>query len=412
MFDHVFICCRERGSRRPNAPTLWRALLILTLALAGAPANGEADNSFASFLAALWPDAAAQGITRATFDAAFAGVTPDAGVMASMRRQPEYGKPYAAYFAGMVSPSRVAIGQRKSVQWNDTLRAVERKFGVEAPILVSIWGIESSYGDAQEHWDVFRSLATLAQARFQHPLFRDELLNALKILQEDHIPRRKFVGSWAGAMGQPQFLPSSFRTYSVDFDGDGRPDIWRSVPDVVASIANYLQKWGWKAGMPWGFEVALPRGFDYPTAGRGPLAAWRKRGLARADGSPLPEGGEATLFFPSGATGPAFLVTENFVVLKRFNNSDAYALAVGELADQLGWRAPIRAAWPANDFQPSREQRITLQHRLADLGYKIQDFAGHFDFELRDAVREQQKRLGTIPDGHPSRAFLERIAAP
>jgi peptidoglycan lytic transglycosylase B len=210
-------------------------------------------------------------------------------------------------------------------------------------------------------------------------------------------------------MGQPQFLPSSFLTYAVDFDGDGRPDIWRSVPDVVASIANYLQKSGWREGMPWGFEVTLPRGFDYPTAGRGTFTAWRERGLARTDGSPLPENGEALLFLPSGAAGPAFLVTENFVVLKRFNNSDAYALAVGELSDQLRGGAPIRAAWPANDFQPSREERIALQRRLADLGYKIQDFAGHLDFELRDAVREQQKRLGMLPDGHPSRAFLERM---
>ena len=258
---------------------------------------------------------------------------------------------------------------------------------------------------------MFRSLATLAQARFQHPLFRDELLSALKILQEDHIPRRQFVGSWAGAMGQPQFLPSSFLTYAVDFDGDGRPDIWRSVPDVLASIANYLRKSGWQAGVPWGFEVSLPRGFDFPTTGRGTFAAWAKRGLARADGSPLPERGEAILFFPSGAAGPAFLVTDNFIVLKRFNNSDAYALAVGELSDRLRGRAPISAAWPANDFQPSREERVALQRRLADLGYKIQDFAGHFDFELRDAVRQQQKRFGMIADGHPSRAFLERIAA-
>ena len=414
MFDdahHTLPRC-QRGRRRQRVGVLRHALLILALALASASASGETANPFAAFLAALWPDAAAQGVTRATFDAAFAGLTPDAGVMASVRRQPEYGKAYAAYLAGMVSPSRIAIGQRKLTQWNDTLRAVEKKFGVEAPILVSIWGIESSFGEAQEHWDVFRSLATLAQAGFQHPLFRDELLSALKILQEDHIPRRQFVGSWAGAMGQPQFLPSSFLTYAVDFDGDGRPDIWRSVPDVLASIANYLRKSGWQAGVPWGFEVLLPRGFDFPATGRATFAAWAKRGLARVDGSPFPESGEAILFFPSGADGPAFLVTDNFIVLKRFNNSDAYALAVGELSDRLRGRAPISAAWPANDFQPSREERVALQRRLADLGYKIQDFAGHFDFELRDAVRVQQKRFGMIADGHPSRAFLQRIAAP
>jgi membrane-bound lytic murein transglycosylase B len=386
---------------------LRRTLIVVVLALASAGASRAVENSFAAFLAALWRDAEAQGITRATFDAAFAGVNaPDAGVLALRQRQPEYGKPIAAYLAGMISPARIAIGQRKAAQWNDTLHAVERKFGVEGSILVSVWGIESSFGDAPDHWDVFRSLATLAQAHIQDPLFHDELLSALKILQDDHMPRRQFVGSWAGAMGQPQFLPSSFRTYAVDFDGDGRADIWNSVPDVLASIANYLRKFGWQSGLPWGFEVILPRGFDYPTAGRAAFAAWTKRGILRADGSALPESGEAILFFPSGAAGPAFLVTDNFIVLKRFNNSDLYALAAGELADRLRRLPPIRAAWPAGDFQPSREERIALQRRLAALGYKIEDFAGHFDFELRDAVREQQKRLGMIPDGHPGRAFL------
>jgi membrane-bound lytic murein transglycosylase B len=388
---------------------LRRIFLVLALALASAGASRAADNSFAAFLAALWRDAQAQGITRTTFDTALAGVTPDAGVLALRQRQPEYGKPVAAYLAGMISPARIAIGQRKAAQCNDTLQAVEHKFGVEASILVSVWGIESSFGDAPDHWDVFRSLATLAQAHIQHPLFRDELLSALKILQDDHIPRQQFVGSWAGAMGQPQFLPSSFRTYAVDFDGDGRADIWNSVPDVLASIANYLHKFGWQSGLPWGFEVILPRGFDYPTAGRAAFAAWTKRGVRRADGSALPQSGEAILFFPSGAAGPAFLVTDNFIVLKRFNNSDIYALAAGELAGRLHRLPPARAAWPADDFQPSREERIALQRRLAELGNKIEDFTGHFDFELRDAVREQQKRLGMIPDGHPGRAFLRQM---
>jgi peptidoglycan lytic transglycosylase B len=411
MVVHCSFPSHGRPARRHGAWILPRVLLMFGLALASVSANGEADGSFAAFLAALWPDAAARGISRATFDAALAGLAPDPGVMASMRRQPEYGKPFAAYLAGIVSPSRVVIGQRKIVQWRDTLRAVEKKFGVEAAILVSIWGIESSFGEGQARWDVFRSLATLAHAGFQHPLFRNELLSALQILQEDHIPRREFVGSWAGAMGQPQFLPSSFLNYAVDFDGDGRADIWRSVPDVLASIANYLQKSGWRAGVPWSFEVVLPRGFDYPTTGRDAFAAWAKRGLARADNGALPQSGDAILFFPSGAAGPAFLVTDNFIVLKRFNNSDAYALAVGELADRLQGLPPVRTAWPASDVQLSREERIALQRRLADLGYKIADFAGHLDFELRDAVREQQKRLGLIPDGHPNRALLQQIGA-
>jgi len=387
---------------------LRRALLILALVLASAHAKSETGNSFNAFLEALWPDAAAQGITRATFDAALAGLTPDPGVIAAMRRAPEYGKPFGAYLASMVSPSRIAIGLRKSAQWAVALRAVQDKFGVDPTILVSIWGIESSFGEAEERWDVFRSLATLAQARFQHPYFRNELLSALKILQNDHVPRREFLGSWAGAMGQPQFMPSSFLTYAVDFDGDGRADIWRSVPDVLASIANYLQKWGWQPRLPWGFEVVVPPGFDYRVS-RGTFAEWAQHGFRRADDGRFPTAGTAILFFPSGASGPAFLVTENFIVLKRFNNSDAYALAVAELSDRLRGLPPLRGAWPANDFQPSRDERVALQRRLADLGYKVDDFTGHFDFELRDAVRNLQQRFGMIPDGHPNRAFLDRV---
>ncbi len=386
------------------------ALLPAALLFASAAAQSQTASSFSGFLERLWPDAARQGINRATFDTAFAGLTPDPGVIAAARRAPEYGKPFGAYVASLASPSRIATGLRKSAQWAPTLAAVEEKFGVDRFILVSIWGVESSFGGGEQRWDVFRSIATLAQLRFQNPLFHDELLAALKILQDDRIPRREFVGSWAGAMGQPQFLPSSYLKYAVDFDGDGRADIWRSVPDVLGSIANYLQKMGWQPHLPWGFEVVVPQGFDYRLS-RGTFAEWSQRGLRRTDGGALPDAGNAILFFPSGAAGPAFLVTDNFVVLKRFNNSDAYALAVAALADRLRGDPPFRSAWPADDFQPSREQRIALQRRLAALGYKVQDFDGHFDFDLRDAVRELQQRFGMVPDGYPSRAFLDRVGA-
>ncbi len=388
--------------------TVWRVLPVLALALVTAEARGEAPQSFAAFLTALWPDAEAEGITRATFDAAFAGLTPDGRVIAATQRQPEYGEPFGAYIESMVSPSRIAVGLRKSRQWASTLRAVEKKFGVEPPILVSIWGIESSFGKAQDRWDVFRSLATLAQARVQPPYFRDELLRALRILQSNDIPRRQFLGSWAGAMGQTQFMPSSFLRYAVDFEGSGHPNIWTSVPDVLASIANYLQKAGWQAGIPWGFEVVVPQGFDYRLS-RGSFHQWVERGLKRADGDRFPDTGDAILFFPSGAAGPAFLVTGNFDVLKTYNNSDAYALAVAHLSDRLLGHGPFRAVWPANDFQPSRAERIALQNKLAALGYKVNDFTGHLDFDLRDNIRDMQGKFGMIPDGYPSRALLERL---
>ncbi len=381
--------------------------------LANGRALAQSVDSFAAFLAALWPQAAAQGISRNTFDTAFAGLTPDARVLGAMQHAPEYGKPFGAYVESIVSPSRIGIAMRKSAQWADTLRAVEKTYGVPGAILVSIWGIESSFGDSQDRWDVLRCIATLAQAKFQEPYFHDELLSALKILQSHAVPRQQLLGSYAGAMGQAQFMPSSYLKYAVDFDGDGRADIWTSVPDVLASIANYLQKYGWQPGLPWGFEVLAPRNFDYRVS-RGPLRDWSARGFQRLDGGRLPETGDAILFFPSGAPGPAFLVTQNFVVLKTYNNSDAYALAVAHLADRMRGGAPLRTAWPLNDFQPSRTERIALQKKLAALGYKVADLDGHFDFDLRDDIRKLQVSYGMIPDGHPSRAFFQRIgvAAP
>ena len=393
--------CPQRVTRR----ALLGAVPALALVASAAAEPGE---PFDHFLAQLRADAAARGVLRTTFDAAFAGVTPDPAVMASMRREPEYGKPITAYLAGLVSPPRIAAGQRKLTQWADTLRAAQQRFGVDPAILVSIWGIESGFGGAPGEWDVFRSLATLAQARFHHPLFRNELLSALVILQQGKIPRRQFVGSWAGAMGQPQFLPSSYLRYAIDFDGDGRADIWSSVPDVLGSIANYLQKFGWHAELPWGFEVVVPQQFDFRTS-RGSLRQWAERGFRRADGGALPDADAAILFFPSGASGPAFLVTDNFIVIKSFNNSDAYALAVGILSNRLRGAGALRAAWPADDYQPSRGERIALQHRLAALGFAVGDFEGHLDFDLRDAVREQQRRFGMISDGHPGRIFLRRL---
>jgi len=234
------------------------------------------------------------------------------------------------------------------------------------------------------------------------------LITALLVLQQKHISRNAMVGSWAGAMGQPQFMPSSFLEHAIDFSGDGRSDIWTNVPDVLASIANYLHKGGWKPGLTQGFEVRVPQGFDYRVS-RGAFADWRVLGLTRADGSPLPAEGQAILFFPSGARGPAFLVTDNFVVIKRYNNSDVYALAVSQLADRMQGRAPVRAEWPADDRQLSVEERIALQRKMAELGYPVRNFTGHFDFDLRDAIREVQVKSGLIPDGHPTLALFNRI---
>jgi membrane-bound lytic murein transglycosylase B len=366
------------------------------------------DAAFQRFITALWPDAQAAGISRPVFDKAFAGVTLDKRVVARIERQPEYGKPVKAYVDDIASPARIDAGKREGVAWAPVLAAIEQKFGVDRAILLGIWGIESSYGGEKPKWDVIRSVATMAVASDRAPYFRGELISALQVLQNNAIDRALMLGSWEGAMGQPQFMPSTYQKYAVDFSGDGRRDIWTSVPDVLGSMANYLREKGWIAGLPWGFEVVVPEGFDY-RGSRGSFAEWTRVGLKRADGVSMPAGGSAILYFPSGAAGPAFLVTPNFVVLKTYNNSDVYALAVSHLGDRIRGGAPIRAPWPAHDVQLSRLERIALQTKLAALGYKVNDFEAHIDFDLRDSIRDVQSKLGMVPDGNPSPALLHRL---
>ena len=369
------------------------------------------EQSFAAFVKELWPDAQAKGVSRETFDAALRGVTPDPRVIAATKRQPEYGKPVGVYVNDIASRGRIANGLRKEKEWTKTFDVVEKKYGVERRVLLALWGIETDFGAEKDHWDVFRSLATLGYVRYRHPYFRNELLVAMKIMQDNHFGRDRMVSSWAGAMGQTQFMPSNVVDYAVDFSGDGKADLWSSVPDVLASTANYLAKEHWKRGLPWGFEVTVPQGFDYKKS-RATFAEWKKLGVRRADGKPFPPAGPGILFFPSGANGPAFIATENYAALKEYNNSDAYVIAVGHLADRINGGPPIKAAWPSDDRPISRDARIALQKKLAALGYKVNDFEGHIDFDLRDNIREEQVKLGMLPDGNPTAAFVEKLGAP
>jgi peptidoglycan lytic transglycosylase B len=383
----------------------WLALLALTLTPLSAPARAQ--NSFSQFEAKLWPDAQKKGVTRATFDLAMHGVTPDPRVIAATKRQPEYGKPFGAYVNAVASRGRIARGQRKIKEWAKTFGEVEKKFGVDRFILTALWGIETDYGAEHDHWDVFRSLATLGFIGYRDPYFRNELIVAMKVMQDNRFPRSRMVSSWAGAMGQSQFMPSNIVDYAIDFSGDGKSDLWSNVPDVLASTANYLHKEHWVPGLPWGFEVEVPKGFDMMRC-HASFAEWRALGVRRADGKPFPAG-NGILFFPAGYKGPAFIVTSNYDALKEYNNSDAYAVGVGHLADRLRGAAPIKAKWPADDHQLSRDARIALQKKLAALGYAVHDFEGHIDFDLRDNIRAEQKKYGLVPDGNPTAALLARL---
>ncbi|MGC1624532.1 MAG: lytic murein transglycosylase [Pseudolabrys sp.] len=383
------------------------AVLAALLLVQAVPARAQ-DQSFAAFTAELWTDAQAKAITRATFDTALKGVTPDQRVIAATKRQPEYGKPVGDYVNAIVSNRRIADAQLKAREWVKTFDAVEKKFEVERWVLLALWGMESDFGTEKDRWDVFRSLATLAYVKDRDPYFRNELLVAMQIMQNSRLPREKMVSSWAGAMGQTQFMPSNFVDYAIDFSGDGRADIWSNVPDVLASTANYLRKWKWNPALPWGFEVTVPKSFDYMRS-RANFTEWEALGVRRADGKQFPSSGQGILFFPSGADGPGFIVTENFDVLKEYNNSDAYAIAVGHLADRIHGGGLIKAAWPKDDRQLSRDARIALQRKLSALGYKVNEFEGHIDFDLRDNIRAEQKKLGMVPDGTPTLLLLDRL---
>ncbi len=385
----------------------YASVLAILLALLAAPARA-AEPSFADFVKELWPDAQAKGISRANFDLALKGVMPDPRVIAATKRQPEYGKPVGDYVNSIVSQGRIAHGRAKAKEFAKTFDAVEKKFAVERWVLLALWGMETDYGAEKDRWDVFRSLATLAYVKYRHPYFRNELLVAMKIMQDDRIGRAKMVSSWAGAMGQTQFMPSNVVDYAIDFSGDGHIDIWSNVPDVLGSTANYLRKWNWQHGLPWGFEVEVPHGFDLMKS-RASFAEWKQLGVRRADGKPFPVQGNGILFFPSGAKGPAFIATDNFAVLKEYNNSDAYAIAVGHLADRMAGGPAIKAKWPADDRPLSRDARIALQKKLAALGHKVNDFEGHIDFDLRDDIRAEQKKLGMPPDGNPTALLLEKL---
>ncbi len=285
--------------------------LVLTIGCASAHAD-----DFETFKTGLWPDAHAKGIARATFDLALRGVTPDPRVIAATKRQPEYGKPVGDYINALASPSRIQRGRDKAREWAKTFDDVEKKFAVERWVLLALWGMETDYGAAKDRWDVFRSLSTLAYTKYRHPYFRNELLVAMKIMQEHRLPREQMVSSWAGAMGQTQFMPSNFVDYAIDFSGDGKPDIWNNVADVLGSTGNYLHKGHWIHGLPWGFEVAVPHSFDTMTS-RGSFADWAKRGLKRADGKPFPPKGDGILFSRTSAAHDLHRQTDDHGVRRR-----------------------------------------------------------------------------------------------
>lgn len=320
---------------------------LLLVALIFMMRRGEAaEGGFRSFVEGVWPQAHKRGVSRTTFDRAFAGVTPDPDVLAKTHRQAEFVRPISDYLASAVSASRIETGQTRAREWKDTLEKAERRFGVDPYVVLGVWGLETNFGDKTGDLSTIRCLATLAYAHYRGEYFRNELLEALDILQQGHITPEAMLGSWAGAMGQTQFMPSAFRRYAIDFDGHGRKDIWRDVPDALGSTAFFLKKHGWIAGETWGYEVVAPRAAAGDGKTMRPFSFWANAGFNRADGGPMPPRGEAALLSPAGPNGPRFLLTRNFKVIKSYNNSTSYALGVALLGERIAGGAPLRASWP------------------------------------------------------------------
>ena len=388
-----------------------RSALFAPLGLAMLPlAATEARADFNAFVNSLWPEAQAAGVSRATFQSALSGVTPDPSVVKQTKAQSEFIKPIWEYVSGAVTGTRVNRGAQMANAHAGVIGAIEARYGVPRQAFMGIWGMETSYGSFFGGHSVIRALATLAYIRYRDDFFRKELIIALQILQQGHVDAAEMRGSWAGAMGHTQFMPSSFMKFAVDYTGDGHKDIWGSVPDALASTANYLKQHGWVSGLPWAVEVALPEGLDLKQAlGTKSFSAFSGLGLRRADGRGMPSGGQATLFLPAGIKGPKLLITENFKVIKAYNSSDAYAIGVGVLGDVIYGGSGIQAAWPRGDKRLSKAEGVEVQRLLNRRGLYNGKYDGRFGELGRAGVTQFQLSAGMIPDGYATPAVLAKL---
>ena len=372
--------------------------------------------SFRAYVDALLPKAEAAGINRATYKRAFEGQTPDLRIIKKPKAQPEFEQPIWVYLNQLVSEKRFNLGKQALAENIDTLKAIEKVYGIAPHMQVAVWGVESMYGTNTGQYNVIRSLATLGWKGGRRAKFGEQqLLAALRIYQKGDVPLDKMTGSWAGAMGHTQFIPTTYELYAVDFDGDGHRDIWGNATDAVASAANLLKRNGWTAGEPWGFEVKLPPRFDFGMTGIGnrkPLSVFADAGVRRADGRPLPRTeSKGAIILPAGSKGPAVMVLGNFRSLLRYNNSISYALAVAWLGQKLIDEPFIAAPWPVEERALQLDERKELQRLLAARGLAVQSSDGVFGPETLGAVRTYQKSKGLAADGFPSLRVLEALRA-
>lgn len=387
--------------------------LLLSAGLFAQATAARADARFQKWIADFYQTASDAGISKSTYQRAFSGVkTPDPDVLEKAAYQPEFKHKIWDYLDSRVNPYTVRIGQEMAAKHGRTLAALERHFGVDRNILLAIWSMESNYGEVLKKDDrlhyVPRALATLAYADKKRGKYaRTQLIAALKIIQRGDIDAGDMTGSWAGAMGHTQFIPTSYLLYAIDADGNGHRDIWNSVPDALATAANLLAKNGWQGGKTWGYEIVVPDGGSKYSGQTKTLAQWAKLGFLRPNGSGFKNGADrAELKLPANG-GPGFLMTKNFFVIKRYNASDSYAMGVGMLADQIAGYSGVKQRWPRPDGTLDMTEKFELQTRLKELGYYEGEVDGNFGSGSKAAIQAFQNRMGMDADGEPSQKLLK-----
>ena len=394
---------------------LSRSLLLVaafsTLSVSAPAAADEA--AFTSCVADLRGEAIRQGVREEVFDAQIADLAPDMAVLGFLDAQPEFVTPIWDYLAALVDEERVTDGTAMLSEWKTVLERVEAEYGIDRATVVAVWGVESNYGCNFGSRPLLSSLSTLSCFGRRQAFFRGEFITTLKIVQEGHVAPERLTGSWAGAFGHTQFMPSTFMRLAVDFDGDGRRDLVDSVPDALASTANFLKRAGWRSDLPWGFEVGLPAGMKVSDAGRKnkrAVSEWVARGVKRLDGRPMPAAGtQAALLLPAGEAGPAFLITRNFDALYSYNAAESYGLAIAHLSDRLRGGQPFVTPWPTEDPGLSRAERRELQSLLISRGHDIGEVDGMIGARTRDALKLEQTRLGLELSGRAGQRALQAL---
>ncbi len=374
-------------------------------------------SDFQACLANLTDQALASGINAGRYAQYTRNLTPDYSVIEKLNYQPEFSTPIWDYLSGLVDDERVALGKQKLLQHREILNRAAQVYGVPPETIVAVWGVESNFGDISGKYPLLQALGTLSCEGRRQGYFRNEFFAAMRILQQGDVREEQLRGSWAGAFGHTQFMPSTYERLAVDFDGDGRRDLVSSTADALASTANFLNKAGWQSGMPWGFEVKLPAGFQAQGEGRRnkkALSHWLNQGLLRVDGTSLIQGNlsgstPAGLMLPAGENGPAFLVFKNFDAIYGYNAAESYALAIAHLSDRLQGQGPIVTSWPTEDAGTSRAERREIQRFLLNKGYDIGDVDGLIGDKTRQAIRQEQIKFGLSPNGRAGQKILKAL---